>query len=520
MSSPQSAIVFAVIVIHCSTCPIASGQYVVQALDPCGPGLPHHIMALDLMDDGSCLVASQSDSSGWVTEVAVFKLDSAHDVVWARRSTDLPGVNAIADCGQGASCILADRKLIKLDPTGEVVWALNISGGGWYLPSPELIVDSNGDIVVVFNEDGNMFVSRVRSNGELRWSKRIAGNFIYIATPYCALGLSGSDSTGHTIFIGYVDTSKAPPPYYSMALRMDPDGSVPWSCTYSVQGENHLRPYAIEAIGEDLVVLAGRAWDSNFYMSINANDGFPNGMRHFRYSEGEYGTVKNIKRLPGVGFVSVDHHSPVSSYANTIALHDMEGNVVSSGALYNWSNAWWSRCFPLGLTESGALAFAARGSSNDELIFANILDSPGAWLCGADYEPVFDSTSVVVRQGFVPDVLPGIVPTTTTAVLVPTTVATTYLCQGASISEPKYHDGEVVISPHPVEGLFNIRIGGGLTAPIVVGVCNALGQSEVISREFMHEGALEMDGQSLLPGVHILRIRSEDRTWIGRFVKK
>jgi hypothetical protein len=179
--------------------------------------------------DGGYIVAGGTESFGaGKADIFVVKLDSSGNVVWAKTIGGSKGDRArsIIQSSDGGYVIVggtesfgagkADISVVKLDSSGNVVWTKTIGDGG----ASSIIQSSDGGYVVVGSTRSfgagydDMYVVKMDSSGNVLWTKTIGGSYydgahLIIQGPdrgYVVVGSTGSFGEGG-IYVVKLDNS-------------------------------------------------------------------------------------------------------------------------------------------------------------------------------------------------------------------------------------------------------------------------------------------------------------------------
>jgi hypothetical protein len=189
--------------------------------------------------DGGYIVAGGTESFGaGKADIFVVKLDSSGNVVWAKTIGGSKGDRArsIIQSSDGGYVIVggtesfgagkADISVVKLDSSGNVVWTKTIGDGG----ASSIIQSSDGGYVVAggtqsFGAGGwDIYVVKLDSSGNVQWAKTIGGSDWDYANSIIQSSDGGYVVVGSTrsFGAGYDDM---------YVVKMDSSGNVLWTKT-------------------------------------------------------------------------------------------------------------------------------------------------------------------------------------------------------------------------------------------------------------------------------------------------
>jgi hypothetical protein len=214
--------------------------------------------------DGGYVVAGGTSSFGaGGVDIYVVKLDSSGNVVWAKTiggSSDDEAYSIIQSSDGGYVVAGSTRSfgaggydifVVKLDSSGNVQWAKTI-GGSKGDGASSIIQSSDGGYVVVggtesFGE-GGIYVVKLDNSGNVQWTKTIGGGG--------ASSIIQSSDGGYVIAGGTQSFGAGGWDIY--VVKLDSSGNVQWAKT--IGGSDDDRAYSIIQSSDGGYVVAGLTW--------------------------------------------------------------------------------------------------------------------------------------------------------------------------------------------------------------------------------------------------------------------
>lgn len=237
---------------------------------------------------------SQSTTFEWAKSIGGQNYDDANSIVLdaqgnvyvTGRFQKFVGTEVDFDPGSGVYNIAAigqyDAFVLKLNANGEFLWAKNFGGGGGGVPvtSNSITVDSNGNVyttgffpytvdfdpsltaeffLTAENQFGNastdIFISKLDSNGNFVWAKRIGAQFfetgvaitndsndnIYISGKFA--GTVDFDPNGGTAELTGVSASSG------FILKLNSSGNFIWAKSISGAGKEVVTAITVDVLG-------------------------------------------------------------------------------------------------------------------------------------------------------------------------------------------------------------------------------------------------------------------------------
>jgi uncharacterized delta-60 repeat protein len=191
--------------------------------------------------DGGYVVAGYTSSFGaGGSDFYVVKLDSSGNVQWTKTigGSYSDVANSIIQSSDGGYVVAGwtasfgagddDIFVVKLDSSGNVVWAKTIGGSSWD-EARSIIQSSDGGYVVAGETesfgagDDDIFVVKLDSSGNVVWAKTIGGSSYDFANSIT------QSSDGGYVVAGYTSSFGAGGDIY--IVKLDSDGNVVWTKT-------------------------------------------------------------------------------------------------------------------------------------------------------------------------------------------------------------------------------------------------------------------------------------------------
>jgi|GEM_PF-1743824 len=328
-------------------------------------------------------------------EVFIAKYDSNGKAQWARSGEGDFGIHtglAIAAEADGTTYVTGsffghlnlDRDsldavdaelkmfLVKLSPSGDILWAKKIGSGGYYGASQDIIVNSNGTLSLCgffrstmdfgsFQLSYNnglvyaVFVARYDRDGSLLWAKQTDGsdqsavaNGIAQARNGAALYITGSFAS--TTSFGPITLKKAKAGAM-FVTKLDSSGRFLWALPVAGDGSNTGISLAVN--GDGLISVAGDFFDTISAGTMGLRSAGKSDIFLARLSDFSANVVQVSAKSEASFYPNPFRHTTTlflatpEGYAN-VSIVDLRGKVVArvySGTLaagehrFNWSNS-------------------------------------------------------------------------------------------------------------------------------------------------------------------------------------
>lgn len=353
--------------------------------------------------DGGFAVTGYTNSFGQGgNDLFLMKIDNLGNVLWQKTYgssgqedgmsvaiTETPDQGfVIVGATTGFGAIGMDVLVVRVDPSGSVLWS-----GKYNTPSDHefargVIVASNGDVVIAGTDNQNGsgsadgLIMRLSGNGNLLWSRLYGGNLndhfhSLHELPGGNILISGSSSTfGPGSTAGYV-------------LKINPQGNILWDYTYGTSGTN---AFNSSALTDDFKLLCAGFSDSyggGSQVLVTKIDTNGNVIGSTVFGGNNYERAASIKRIPnGTDFYVA---SNTQSYGN--GGKEMLVSRFSANGNHLWSKTVgtslidefdsWAHNTLISL-DDGGYAFVGwsngTGSGGDNLFFGRS-DSNGSLMC-------------------------------------------------------------------------------------------------------------------------------------------
>jgi len=280
-------------------------------------------------------------------------LDNSGNIYVTGRFQKYVGVPADFDPGVGVYNLEAigqyDAFILKLDSSGNLIWAKNIGGSGGVSEGNSISIDADGNVYtvgsfsydadfdpsatatfilsapyIIFNNPTNIFALKLNSNGNFVWAKSIGGTFSDVATALVLDSSSNLHIAGN--FTGTVDFDPnsgvselvGAGSKDGFILKLDTSGNYVWAKAISGSGNDEINAITLDNSGN--VFATGQFSSTTDFdpsaavFKITGNGSFVLKLN----SNGEFQMAK--------GFVT-----SVGVQANAIKV-DATGNIYTTGA--------------------------------------------------------------------------------------------------------------------------------------------------------------------------------------------
>ncbi len=394
-------------------------QNSIYRVDPFGHGITSPITALDLLENGSCIAGAYlyPDSA-----IAVFGMNPLHELSWSFKSSDFRRVVSLKDAGDGKIYVQADQSLIKMDTTGQIIWAKQIPDIDPFQPnmSSDLLVDSNGDVTICYNWSFMLKLIRFAGDGTLLWTKGYDLNYnVYASAPHCALSAAEHDPGRHSIFVCSTLTVSAPTPFWTSVVRIDPDGEMAWAKRYLISPVGNWHgTYIAPKDDEHMIVGATKGTDVRFLVDLAGSPS--GGMAH------SGSRILKVEPVGDLGYASFTSSSMNDMPSRVVAFHDMSGAVTWSASPYVNVASTLPGLFPFDVNANGEFAIANLEQPIDVIVFGQLTQDPSD--CGGMVELSGDTTILVSSDPVQFTVTDGVIPQPISATFYPANPVVTQVC--------------------------------------------------------------------------------------------
>jgi uncharacterized delta-60 repeat protein/prepilin-type N-terminal cleavage/methylation domain-containing protein len=220
--------------------------------------------------DGGYIMAGRTSSFGaGVFNVFIVKLDSSGNLSWAKTiggADDDDEAYSIQQTSDGGYIIAgetysfgtgsSDVFIVKLDSSGNLSWAKTIGGNG-YDEADSIQQTSDGGYIMAGYTDsfgavnGDVFIVKLDSSGNLSWAKTIGGN----GTDYAYSIQQTSD--GGYIIAGSTNSFGAGG-YDFFIVKLDSSGNLSWAKTIGGNGNDYAD--SIQQTSDGGYIIAGETY--------------------------------------------------------------------------------------------------------------------------------------------------------------------------------------------------------------------------------------------------------------------
>ena len=400
---------------------------------------------------------------------SVMKLNNTGDVIWAKRISGIDGIStggfAISSDGgiaiSSSQSVLTDYsfQIFKLDSIGNLAWSMQTQLSPDYILSSKIIETLDGGYLTVFSKIvGNLgfqiFVIKTDGSGNMTWSK----SFGSTDSDYIESVLQCSD--GSYLFSGYTNSA-------TTLFKLDTAGVLMWSKAY---GANSVGIQKVLEKPSGNFVIVGSCADTvyNDYLIMETNSNGDILYAH-SYSATISGSVNDIFPTSDMGYIAIGNDGIMDPGIPNSSINICE------------------------LIKMDSLQETACNFQSVNISVANQLLNPhlGTYLIPGS----LTTSSIIVNQ-------------------YPYQMTTIMVCKLIGLDEVLVND-LIDLFPNPSEDRLDIEINSGYIQKFSIWDLTG----KLIKTISCNNSKLEIDVSNLSPGIYFLNGTSDQGTFRKRFVK-
>ncbi|MBK7571908.1 MAG: T9SS type A sorting domain-containing protein [Bacteroidetes bacterium] len=398
----------------------------------------------------------------------IMKLDNSGNVLWARHISGISSVQPdgfiiTSDGGIVISSYIQvqanfSMKLIKLDSIGDLVWAMETPLSGNSIRLNNVIETVDGGLLTAFDEDitnlsQQICVIKTDGSGNLLWSKTFGSvNYDHVSDLI-------QSADGNYVLSGIISGS-------TCIFKLDTSGAIIWSKTY---GQNDIGVKNILETTTGNLILAGN------YVDSLIGDGLV-------FSTDAFGNILYARSYSGVYW----------AYINDLyATSDLGYIAVCADGIANPGNPSFLQF--LKLIKMDSLLYSACDFQTINFgVASQVLNTqPGSYLIPSNVS----SSPITINQ-------------------YPYQMTATVVCKSINVDE-LIIDDLIDLYPNPAANKVDIEFDSGLIRHTAI--FDIAGK---LWKDFYYNNSkLEIDVSTLAPGIYFLTGTSDQGTFRKRFVK-